>query len=119
MSVLIKPDTITVLIPSRDLDEHGWAQTPVLNEVGTVTGTIQEATPSADPTASGNGEGPASPSHVRTGTAYLDTPVEPGEILRSRGGDWRAERVSFSEDPTGSGNLDCWVVVVSEVTYGD
>ena len=119
MSVLIKPDTITVLVPSRDLDEHGWAQDPELVESGTVTGTIQEAPPTSDPTASGSGSGPAEPLHYRVGVAYLDGPVQPGEVLRSRDCDWRAERVRFVEDPTGSGTLDCWVVDVSEVTYGE
>lgn len=117
MSVLIKPDTITVLVPSRDLDEHGWAQDPVLTETGTVKGTIQEAPPTSDPTASGSGAGPAEPMHVRLGTAYLDDPVQPGEVLRSRDCDWRAERVRFVEDPTGGSVLNCWVVDVSEVTY--
>lgn len=118
MSVLIKPDTITVLVPSRDLDEHGWAQDPELVESGTVTGTIQERVASSDPEASGSGAGPADPRHVRLGTAFLNDPVQPGEVLRSRGTDWRAEAVRFTEDPTGSGALDCWVVEVSEITYG-
>ena len=119
MSVLIKPDTITVLVPSRDLDEHGWAQDPVLTETGTVTGTVQETPPDANAEASGSGAGPADPRHVRLGVAYLDDPVQPGEILRVRDCDWRAESVRFVEDPTGNGLLDCWVVQVSEVTYGE
>lgn len=117
MTVLIKPDTITVLVPSRDLDEHGWAQDPELTETGTVKGTVQESLPDANPEASGSGQGPAQPRHVRQGTAYLEDPVQPGDILRTRDTDWRADSVRFTEDPTGSGVLDCWVVIVSEVTY--
>ena len=119
MSVLIKPDTISVLVPSRELDEHGWAQDPILSQSGTVTGTIQETTPQGDPRASGSGSGPSEPYNRRVGTAYLNDPVAPGEILESRSVRWRAETVMFSEDPTGSGGLDCWIVAVSEVDYGN
>jgi hypothetical protein len=119
MSVLIKPDTITVLVPSRDLDEHGWAMNPVLTESGSVTGTVQETKPTADATAEGAGAGPADPQHKRVGTAYLDDPVEPGDVLRTRDTDWRVLTCRFVEDPTGTGRLDSWLASLTELTYGD
>ncbi len=119
MSVLIKPDTITVLVPSRDLDDHGWAQNPVLTEAGTVTGTVQEVKPNADATAQGAGAGPADPQHKREGSAYLDDAVVPGDVLRLRDTDWRVRTVRFVEDPTGTGLLNAWVASLEEITYGD
>jgi hypothetical protein len=118
MSVLIKPDTIKVLVPSRDLDEHGWAETEALTDAGDVKGTIQEGSPAFDATATGSGAGPAKPYEVRKGTGYLDGPTEPGDVLQSRSVAWRVESVAFIEDPTGSGSLDCWKVQLSEITYG-
>ena len=117
MSVLIKPDTITVLIPSRDLDDHGWAQDPVMTDGSTVTGTIQEVKPNAEQEAQGAGHGPVDPSHKREGTAYLDNPVQPGDVLRSRNVDWRVMTCRFIEDPTGTGRLDVWLCSLLEVLY--
>jgi hypothetical protein len=119
MGVLLKPDTFTVLTASRILDEHGWAETPILTEIGTQQGTLQEDTPANDPQALGSGAGPAAPDHRRLGTAFLEEEVLPGDILRVRGVDWRVQACRFTEDPTGSGLLNCWVAPVSEVTYGD
>ena len=119
MSVLIKPDTITVLVPSRDIDEHGWAEDVTLTIAGSVTGTIQEVKPNAEQTATGSGNGPAAPSHKREGSAYLDNPVVPGDVLRVRDTDWRVMTVRFIEDPTGTGRLNAHVASLTEITYGD
>lgn len=120
MSVLLKPDTITVLTPSRTLDEHGWAQDPVLLEMGTVQGTIQEVLPNAKQEMDGDsGHGPAAPEHKRDGTAYLDDEVVPGDVLRARGRDWRVLTVRFVEDPTGTGALDSWLVSLLEIVYAE
>ena len=118
MTVLLKPDLIKVMVPSRTLDEHGWAETEALTDAGEVKGTIQELSPVFDATATGSGAGPASPYDVRKATGYLDGPTAPGDVLEARSVAWRVESVSFTEDPTGTGALDCWKVQLSEITYG-
>jgi hypothetical protein len=118
MSVLLRPDTIEVLSPSRELDDHGWAMDPELTSTGTVQGTIQEKRPRDNFQAQGSGQGPAEPNHQRTAKAFLDDPVQPGDVLRVRDTDWRAQTVRFVEDPTGSGMLDCWTVDLQELRHG-
>lgn len=118
MTVLLKPDLIRVMVPSRTLDDHGWAETEALTEAGEVRGTIQELSPVFDATATGSGAGPASPYDVRKATGYLDGPTAPGDVLEARSVAWRVESVSFTEDPTGTGALDCWKVQLSEIIYG-
>ncbi len=116
MSVLIQPDTFQVLRPSRTLDDHGWAEDPAFTELGEIKGTLQEGTPADSPRQSEEGGyGQADPMHRRLGTAYLTSEVQPGDILVTRGRSWRAQAVHFTEDPRGTGELDCWVVTASEV----
>ena len=87
MTVLLKPDLIKVMVPSRTLDEHGWAETEALTEAGEVKGTIQELSPVFDATATGSGAGPASPmTFVRLRDTLMAQPrpemcLRPGALL--------------------------------------
>ena len=121
MTVLIRPDTITVERPTRTVDEHGWAEDGVLTPVGTLKGTVQQTAPEADARASeGGGEGPAAPSHGLRGDAYLSDAAEPGDVLTvtdSAGGSvsWRVASIRLVEDPRGGGHLNCWHAEVTQL----
>jgi hypothetical protein len=119
MTVLIQRDTMTHQRPSRSLDAHGWAEDDALTDLGTVEGTLQEATPLDDPRATGSGHGPALPAHTRKATAYIASEAQPGDVLGHRGVNWRVQTARFIEDPRKTGELDCWVLEVSEVPNVD
>jgi hypothetical protein len=120
MTVLIQRDSFQVIRPSRTLDDHGWAEDQATTVVGTVAGTLQEVAPADDPRATeGGGYGPADPAHRRLGTAYLTAEVFPGDLLETRGRTWRVQSARLVEDPRPSGDLDCWVCELSEVSDVD
>ena len=98
MSVLLRPDTIEVL-SRRGTGRSRQAMDPELTSTGTVQGTIQEKRPRDNFMAQGSGQGPAEPNHQRTAKAFLDDPVQPGDVLRVRDTDWRAQTVRFVETP--------------------
>ena len=120
MTVLVQPDTIRVMQPTRTPDEHGWVEEDGLTQISEIKGTVQQAPPIDDPRASENGGfGPTAPYHLQKGTAYLSHKVEPGDVLLVLGNTgttemWRVQNVRLVEDPRSGGHLNCWVAEVSQ-----
>ena len=126
MTVLIQPDTITVLQPVERLDSHGWAEVGGETRSGQILGTVQERAPQFDPTETeAGGFGQNHPFHLRYATAYLSEQVRPGDIMEVTNGvgvvmRWRVQSARFVEDPRrGNPYLNVWVAeCVEAVTYG-
>lgn len=115
MSVLLGSVVYTRWVPSRQKDKHGWAQADLVTPAGTVTGCIQEGTPVADPTFTGQGYGQNEPEVRYEAVAYLDGLVDPGDRIGVPGGDlWRVGAVRLARDYTTAG-LDCWVALLTRV----
>lgn len=120
-TVLINPDMLTVLRPTEEKDSHGWATGSTRELIGRWRGTLQWSSPAPyDPE-----RGPFDPSMQRVGTAYLpaDAAVREGDVIVSErvpDPPVVARSVRLSLDPRGTGELDCWEVMVEEyVTGGD
>lgn len=115
MSVLLAPVEYAVWRPSREKDAHGWAQAELVTLTGTVTGCIQEGAPTPDPMFMGNGLGQNAPEIRCDATAYLNSPVQPGDRIGIPGGVlWRVAATRHATDYTGAG-LDCWLAFLTRM----
>lgn len=118
MSVLLRPDPLTVVDTRGAPDSHGWvaeAAAPVLVWEG--WGNLQEVRPESDPTATTfDGDGPLAPTHRRKAVAFVPPEVgaEAGMLLTGRGLVWWVQRVSEVRDPRNPGALDCLRLEVLE-----
>jgi hypothetical protein len=112
VSVVLGAVLIPRMVPSRPLDEHGWADANPLEPAPDVTGVIQEQLPGPQP----DGDfGAWEPGQVRKGVAYLEDKVNPGDVLSYNDVIWRVLDARKVNDPTGD-HLTTWVCQVEEVS---
>lgn len=112
MSVLVGAVEMPHLVPTRPLDDHGWAEGNTFTPVDPVRGTIQERIPGANPSGD---FGMWEPGQNRMGVAYIDTKVDPGDVLVCEGITWRVRDIRFVKDPRNMVDAACWVCQVEQV----
>lgn len=111
MSVQVGARELAWLVPSRVKDAHGWAE-GTLKPNGFMRGTVQEKLPGPRP----DGDfGMWEPGTARTGVAYTDGQVAPGDVLSDEGVLWRVKDTRLVRDPRGTGEGDCWLSQVEQV----
>jgi hypothetical protein len=111
MSVLLGAVLIPRMIPTRPLDDHGWADKNPLKPAPDVTGVIQERLPGPQP----DGDfGAWEPGQSRKGVAFTEEQINPGDVLSYDDVIWRVLDTRRVNDPTGD-NLTTWVSQVEQV----
>ena len=117
MSLLLDPQPVT-LYASTGADGHGWESAPDL-PLWTGQGSLQAAPGVSDALAAGGGgAGPYAPRAGAAAVLYLppDAPVTDGLVATVAGRSYYLGRSRLVTDPTGSGDLDCYV---AEATSAD
>ena len=108
MSVLIANDPYIVFKPTREKDEHGWAQEGTLSQSASEIGNIQRSpNPQTAVGANDRDSGPNEPFNYVTATGHLDpaTVAEEGDTLITNHGSWRVSSLTLITDPVG-GNAE-------------
>jgi len=110
--LLLSPAQVALYDQAADPDTHGWAQPDLSAPVWQGQCSYQPGPGPSDPRASeGGGAGPYEPNAAALATLYLppDAPVADGMVAVVGSQHLALARARLVTDPTGTGQLDCWV----------